>query len=455
MQRFTLFPLSFIAFIRRFFATGAFVLMGLCAFAQEPVPSEQTISLTLSEAIEQALRQGWDTRKAQKDTEIAQADFARTKATYLPQVSLSETGVFTNSPLQAFGILLNQEVVEQADFNPALLNDPELATNFNTRLSVQQPIFNAEGHYGRKATQAQVLARQMMKTRTEKGLALQVKQAYFQLHLAQESQTVLKKAIAAAEANEDLTRKNLEQGYVQHADLMLVQLRVLTLKNQLADAENQLANASDYLAYLLNLPAGSRIEATEKLIGTVSAVVATGEISEQRSDFQAQRYALQAREQMVLSYKKGLLPRLNAFGAFEFNDDIPFGPGASNWMAGFQLQWDIFKGYDRLANTQKAQAELDKARLEYEQSLAQSKVELDKARRNVQLAAQKLSTTELAVKQAEEALRIRRDRYEEGLEKTSDVLGAEAQVAEKELEYLQNLYAHRVATFYLEFLLEN
>ncbi len=416
--------------------------------------AQEKVAYSLQEAIDQALGKGWETQKAQKDTEIAKADFARTKSTYLPQISLSETGVITNSPLQSFGILLNQSKVTQNDFNPNLLNSPEAITNFNTRLSVQQPIFNADGHYGRKAADAQVKAHQMMKQRTEQGTALQVKQAYFQLQLAQESQEVLKKAITAANANEELTKQNLEQGNVQNADLMSVQLRVFSLQNQLADAENQLQNATDFLVYLLNLPEGTQIIATEKLTENIGTEATMASLSTDRSDFQAQRYAIQAREQMLLSHKKGILPRLNAFGAFELNDNIPFGTGASNWLAGFQLQWDIFKGYDRIANTQKAKSELEKTALEYAQNLSQSQVELKKAQRSVQLASQKLSTTKLAVKQAEEALRIRQDRYEEGLEKTSDVLNAEAQVAEKQLEYLQNLYAQQMAIFYLEFLTE-
>ncbi len=431
-----------------------FLGLGLLRLSTQQGFAQEKATYTLQEAIDQALSKSWDTQKAQKDTEIAQADFARTKSTYLPQVSLSETGVITNSPLQSFGILLNQSKVTQNDFNPNLLNSPDAITNFNTRLSVQQPIFNAEGFYGRKAAQIQVQAQEMMKQRTEQGIVLQVKQAYFQLQLAQESQEVLKKAIAAARANETLTKQNLEQGYVQNADLMAVQVRLLTLQNQLADAENQLQNANDFLAYLLNLPTETTLVATDKLTESTSVAAFSGDLTTERSDFKAQRYAIQAREQMLSANKKSILPQLNAFGAFEFNDDVPFGVGANNWLLGFQLQWDIFKGYDRIAKTQKASAELDKSRIEYDQNLAQSQVELKKAQRNLQLASQKLSTTKLAVKQAEEVLRIRQDRYEEGLEKTSDVLIAEAQVAEKQLEYLQNLYAQQMAIFYLEFLTE-
>jgi len=166
------------------------------------------------------------------------------------------------------------------------------------------------------------------------------------------------------------------------------------------------------------------------------------------------KYGLEAREQMFLANKRGLLPRLNAFGAFETNDNVPFSPNGSNWMAGFQLQWDIFKGNQRAAASQKTKLEMENAQLEYKQNFQKSQLEFQKAQRDVQLASQKLETTSLAVKQAEEVLRFRKDRYEQGLEKTNEVLMAEAQLSEKQLEYLQNLYEYHVAAFYVDFLLE-
>ena len=426
----------------------------LCNFSTSFGQQADTLHLSLDEAIQKAIDEGWESQIAKKDIEIAQAEYSSTAATYLPKITLSETGIFTTSPLQAFGILLNQEIVESSDFNPISLNDPDVATNFNTRLSVEQPIFNKDASLGRQASENQILAKQFMQKRVSQQISLQVKRVYYSLQLASESFLVIQKAIDAAKANEALTQKNLEQGLVQKADLMNAQLRVLSLENQLLDIKNQFHQNADQLKYFLNLPTKTTIKPSDPLRQPNPSALLSAELSEQRSDFKAQKFAIQAQEKILQSHKKGILPRLNAFGAFELNDNIPFGTGAGNWLLGFTLQWNIFNGYDRIAKIQKSKVELEKSELAYQQNFKQNQVELEKAKRQAKLMLQKLKTSELAINQSKEILRIRRDRYEQGLEKTNDILIAETQVAEKELAHLQNLYALNLAIFHLEFLQE-
>ena len=45
------------------------------------------------------------------------------------------------------GTKLNQEIVTAVDFDPAVINHPEPMTNYNTRLSVMQPVFNGGKEY--------------------------------------------------------------------------------------------------------------------------------------------------------------------------------------------------------------------------------------------------------------------------------------------------------------------
>ena len=64
----------------------------------------------------------------------------------------------------------------------------------------------------------------------------------------------------------------------------------------------------------------------------------------------------------------------------------------------------------------------------------------------------KLNLTQLALKQSKESLRIRTNRFKEGLEKTSDLLIAETQYAQKQLEYYQTIFEYNYAQAYLNFL---
>ena len=70
-------------------------------------------------------------------------------------------------------------------------------------------------------------------------------------------------------------------------------------------------------------------------------------------------------------------------------------------------------------------------------------------------ARNNLKLTELALRQSEEALRIRTNRFKEGLEKTTELLMAETLYSQKQLEYFNTVFQHNYALAYLEFLTKN
>ncbi|MFT6336200.1 MAG: hypothetical protein ACJATI_002956 [Halioglobus sp.] len=85
---------------------------------------------------------------------------------YYPNVSLDYTGITTSSPLMAFGSKLNQSILTQNDFNPALLNDPDAIQNFSFQLKVQQPIINLDKKHRRNAAKLGMEATLFQKERT-------------------------------------------------------------------------------------------------------------------------------------------------------------------------------------------------------------------------------------------------------------------------------------------------
>jgi outer membrane protein TolC len=165
--------------------------------------------------------------------------------------------------------------------------------------------------------------------------------------------------------------------------------------------------------------------------------------------------AADARKKMYTASKMTFLPRLNAFGSFELYDDEIFRGDANGYIAGVALTWDLFDGSKRFGKTQQSKAEFKQAELELEQHVQQSQLELKRATRALKDAENKLQLTQLALEQSKEALRIRNNRYEQGLEKTTDLLGAETQYSEKQLEYYQTVYEYNYAVAYVKFLTES
>ena len=413
--------------------------------------AQQTVPISKTEVLEKVSSQNNKLKIGEQDVSSAKGDFNQTNAVFLPNISTSYTGMATNSPLMAFGFKLNQAVVTQEDFNPANLNNPSKTNMFATTFEVQQPIINIDGVFQRKAAKAKWEATRLQLERMGDYLSLETERAYMQLQLAYKSVDVLEEALKAAKENLNLANNSLKQGYLQHSDVLTVEIRVAEVENQLQYAKSNVINISEYLAVLMNEEIAGVYKPTDSLDIALS-LISDEHISNNRADIKAMQFASEAYRQSYKADKMSFLPRLNAFGSFELYDDQIFSADANAYLVGVSLTWDIFQGSKRVGKTQKSRAQYTKANLELEEYKSESQLELNKAKRMFLDAKNNLKLTELALQQSEEALRIRTNRFKEGLEKTTELLMAETLYSQKQLEYFNTVFQHNYALAYLEFL---
>ncbi|NRR92500.1 TolC family protein [Winogradskyella undariae] len=423
----------------------------LCFALNLMVQAQQLVPITKTEVLSKVSENNTSIKISEEEFNQAKADYRQTNAVFLPNITASHTAMATTNPLMAFGSKLNQEILTSNDFSPALLNDPSQIENYATKFEIQQPLINVDGMFQRKAAKSKMEAMSLKTERTQDYLAFEVEKAYMQLQLAYKAVDVLEKALEAANANKSLADNSLKQGYLQRADVLNVEVRVTEVQNQLQSAKSNVQNASNYLSFLMNDESYVVYTPTDSL--TVSTFgMEDKSISENRSDIKAMQLASNAYEAMSKADKMAFLPRLNAFGSYELYDDQIFQADASGYLFGAQLSWDIFQGSKRFGKAQKSKSEFEKSKLEYKQYVSKSNLELNKAKRAFTDAENKLKLTALALEQSEESLRIRTNRFKEGLEKTSDLLIAETQYSQKQLEYYQTIFEYNYAQAYLQFL---
>ncbi|PKG52698.1 TolC family protein [Olleya sp. 1-3] len=415
------------------------------------VKAQDLVLLAKSDVLSKVSENNTSIKISEQDFNAARADYRQTNAVFLPNITASHTAMATTNPLMAFGSKLNQEILTQNDFSPALLNDPSQIENYATKFEIQQPLINLDGIYQRKAAKSKMEAMSLKTERTQEYLVFEVDKAYMQLQLAYKAVTVLEKALVAANANKKLADDSFKQGYLQRADVLNVEVRVTEVQNQLQTAKSNVQNASNYLSFLMNDDTYVVYIPTDELT-IASFTLEDKMVSENRSDIKAMQLVSNAYEAMNKADKMAFLPRLNAFGSYELYDDKIFQGDANGYLFGAQLSWDIFKGSKRFGKVQKSKAEFEKSKLEYNQYVSQSNLELNKAKRAFIDAENKLKLTTLALQQSEESLRIRTNRFKEGLEKTSDLLIAETQYAQKQLEYYQTIFEYNYTQAYLQFL---
>lgn len=416
------------------------------------VKAQKTVPISKADILNRVSKENLSIKISEQEFVQARADYRQTNAVFLPNITASHTGIATTNPLMAFGSKLNQEILTQNDFNPNLLNNPSQIENYATKIEIQQPLINVDGIYQRKAARSKMEAMSLQTQRTTDYLMFEVDKAYMQLQLAYKGVEVLELALKTANENKKIANNSFKQGYLQRADVLSVEVRLTEIKNQLQTAKSNIENASNYLSFLMNTNSDVILQPIDSLSVSNVNLYANKSITENRSDIKAMHLALDAYEAMNKADKMAFLPRLNAFGSYELYDDQIFQGDANGYLFGAQLSWNIFEGSKRFGKAQKSKAEFDKSKLEYDQYVSQSNLELHKAKRMLTDTENKLNLTQLALKQSKESLRIRTNRFKEGLEKTSDLLIAETQYAQKQLEYYQTIFEYNYAQAYLNFL---
>ena len=390
---------------------------------------------------------------ASAELNSAEADLLMSRAMHLPNIKASYTGISTNNPLMAFGSKLNQERVTMEDFNPANLNNPKNIFNFATKLEVQQPIYNKDAVYLKKAGEVKVEVLKLKQERTREYLKFELNKAYMQLQMAYKNLEVLEGARNTVLANKKVIDNYFKNGMIQKSDVLDMNVRVAEIDSQIRLAKSNVQNASDYLFYLLDeSPENKVMEPAEKLEYQEDLLALDPVLTNDRKDLQAFRKSLESYDYLVKSSEAKFLPRLNAFGSFELYDNKPYQFNANGYLVGVELSWNIFDGMKAKSEITKYKADLVKSETEVLQYQKQSTLELTKAYRQVADADHIVKLSKQAWEQTAEAYRIRKNRYEQGLEKASDVLNAETLMSKKELEYHQSVLEYNTALEYYKFL---
>lgn len=433
------------------------LITGTLLFLNINTKGQEIKELTLENAISTAIDNNWQIKKTAAQLGMAKSDLMQANAAFLPTINVSETYVNTTDPLNIFGIKLKQAIVTASDFNPVLLNDPSSIDNFTTRIQVEQPILNFDAIIGRSAASSNVKASELNLKWTKNLITLNAKHLYFNLQLAHKQKEVLESSQKALQESFQVTQNLFNEGLIQKVNLLEMQLRMTEIESQLLATETHKNNINLQFTHFLGYSITTKIVPTDEIKDfTILSLESTSqEISTERSDLLALSTQLKASDKMLTSSKMGFLPRLNAFGSYEWNDDKAFGTSANNYLIGAKLEWDIFKGGKNIGKFQKKKHQRNLMQITYDEKLSDSQRELARVKSQLELAKKQIELSKLAVKQAEEAFKIKSNRYKEGLEKTVDILQAEALLQAKKLKQLQSINQYQQLIFNLELLLEN
>jgi len=438
--------------IKRFTFLAALIAIVFNSFYLETNAQDSARILSLNEAITATIQNNRAIQLATLDENIAAAKYKQTEAIYLPQLGVSYTAMNTNNPLNAFGFKLQQKIIVQNDFNPALLNNPGATSDFTAKLELQQPIINMDLQYQRKAAAKQTEVYKYKTQRSKEYLTYEVQKAYLQLQLAYDAKILLEEALQTAQSVYKFTDDHYQQGLIQKSDVLNARVQVTTVETNLAKAKSNIGNASDYLSLLMARPGGTIYTIEKSNTLTVFENNIPARIDSSRPDFLAMQKAIEASSLMIIANKKNYMPKLNAFASYQLNDKQPLGFGANAYVAGVQLTWNIFKGNSIKNSIATQKLERNKMESELNKQIEQTQLELTKAYRDLGDAQFDIQQQKAAIEQAKEALQILQNRYNQGLVNTTDVLMANTQYSQQKFALAQAQFTANLTKAYIQLL---
>jgi outer membrane protein TolC len=406
-----------------------FTLTGTYPAAAETI-KEPVQRLNLKEAISTALTQNNLIRAAGFSAVAAGQGVAIASSRYYPGIFIEESLAASNAPTQTFMMKLDQGRFSDNDFLISNLNHPSAHHDFKTTLTIQQPLYTPSTAPMREMAVKDAEKGELELEGTRQRIAFQVFRTYLEAQKAAAQRTAAETAISEAREHMRLATVRSESGVGLKSDELRARTHLATLESQLITATNNLTLAQMRLAMIVGIKNPGRIEPAEAIIafsGPFQAQELTATALENRSDLQKFRVEREKSDAAVKLARSAYFPSADAFASYQMNaEHTPFGNDNDAWIAGISLKWQIFDGFRRCRERDRAVAgrSATAETLEYAQKEATYQVQESMLRREETEKHREVARHALA--DAEETVRLLSRRFENSLATMAELLDAQS-----------------------------
>jgi outer membrane protein len=422
-------------------------LLSLPVWAQSP--------LSLKDAVRLAITGHPSMEAAGADVRAAQARLHGARSGYLPKLNYTESWQRSDNPVFVFSSLLTQHQFGEQDFAIGPLNRPEAMNNFQSQMVLDQTIWDA-GTTKRQVRSAelgqQAAGEDQRRARME--LIANVVRAYSGVLLSQESLNVAHEALRSAEADLKRAEAVRAAGMSTDADVLAIRVHLAAVREQEIRRTYDADIARAALNEALGLPLDTPHDVSTPLAPLTAdeTPVAQQEESARQSRPETRQVRLSsmlARTQ-VEAARSAILPQVSFRMAFEADRQRFINRGGANWSAGASLRWNLFNGFADRARIEEANQAIVRAKAQERQINAAVSLQVRRASLDLKAARERIQVAEASVAEAEENLRIVKNRYENGLNNVTELLRSETALLEVSLRRLAAVHDQRLAATALE-----
>jgi outer membrane protein TolC len=423
--------------LKKYFAVAIVIFLPLTALAQKR-------PLSLEEAIAYGLEASPGLHGSRMRVESMAAKSREIGAGRLPSLKLG-AGYTRLSEVPPFEVSLpifpNPIVVSQYYFN-----------NFSLRLSLQQPLFTGF------RLQAGVESAQFLEKSADQDFEkdraefiFAVKSAYWGLARAREFEKISDENIRQIGEHLKDVRAFFEQGLLTNNEVLRVELELSNAEILGIDARNAAEVALTALNSLIGWPLETDVDLTTSADSQASRLPAAEDSGEEfpidtalsnRPELKSAEFRIKASEFTLKAVRAGYYPQVFLSGNYYYLRPNPrilpaLDKFKGTWDLAISVFFDLWNWGQTRSQTEQAQAQLAQARDARKLLEDQAVLDVTQSRLGLARAREKVRVTGQAIVQAEENLRISREKFKQGVALNADVLDAEVALLQAQMNRTQ------------------
>ena len=418
------------------------------------VNAQAVKSLTLKEAINYALENKAEAKKAKLQVENSEYQIQEVRSRALPQISAN--GSLTYNPV------LQTTVIDGANFGqPGSTIQANFGQKWNSTagVSLTQAIFDQTVFTGLKAAKSTREFYQINEQLTEEQVIERVANNYYQVYVQRQKLTVIDSLYKNTTKVKDIIKGQYDNGLAKKIDLDRTLVRISNINTQRQQVLNAVQIQENALKFYMGMPIETQIE-----IPQTAFEVSPQSLSEIPNTANRTEYLLLKKQEQLLFYQKkaveaGYYPTLSLSAGYNYigqGPKMPIGGKPSDgvyWSdfssIGLNLKVPIFTGFGTRAKVRQADIDLrtikediNDTKLSLDLAFANAKTQIDNSlttinnqRENAQLAKEVLENT--------------RNNYVQGLASLTDLLDAENSLTEAQNNYTSAILDYKLAEIQL------
>ncbi len=398
---------------------AAFLLSGFkIVFAQE------VTNLSLEQAVEMALNNSDQSKISAAQIKTAQAQLNVSRNNQYPDFDISGQYMYLTNADVDLRLDTQESDPEEGEANPA--GTPNIDLLLLGQANISLPLFAGfKIKNSIKASENLFKAASFKAKSDDEQLALQTILDYLNLYKADQTIALVKENLKSTQQRVKDFSAMEENGLLARNDLLKAQLQESNVGITLEEAIKNRNILSYKLAVVLKLPENTVINTTNTQFGIIQELNSTDTIS--RSDLEALHYQEKAAENQIKVAQSNYYPSISLSGgyiALDLNNALTV-RNAMN--IGVGLSYNLANIFKNKGDVKVAESRVEELKYTLDQASDQVKFQIENSRQEYELELNKFQVYTKSEEQAIENYRIVKDKYDNGLVDTNDLLEADIQ----------------------------